>query len=186
MRRFCISEFFFFFTPPLPHSSSTAGFTGAAEHHLQPAPAAGQQGARHRAQRLPVQEERRVGAQINSHRLQFVCFSVCICARNLPGDFCHPARQLKNDRNCCSVGGVNRTLRLVQAFSDSDWLSRPPPPVSHLCMKNSDWSNLSETEKVVGFSFVCFYNRRMFSVFFPPQHTKRCCGLTRAPPCVSG
>lgn len=120
VRCFCISEFVFFLTPPLPHSSSTAGFTGATEHHLQPAPAAGQQGARHRAQRLPVQEERRVGAHINSHRLQFACFSIYISARNLPGDFCHPARQLKNDLNCCSVGGVNRTLRLVQAFSDSD------------------------------------------------------------------
>lgn len=33
------------------------GVSGAAEHHLQPAPAAGQQGARHGAQRLPVQEK---------------------------------------------------------------------------------------------------------------------------------
>lgn len=40
------------------------GISSAAQHHLQPSPAAGEQGARHRAQRLPLQEERWVSLKV--------------------------------------------------------------------------------------------------------------------------
>jgi len=44
------------------------GIPGAAEHHLQPAPTAGQQGARHRAQRVPFKKKWRVSVWNHSQR----------------------------------------------------------------------------------------------------------------------
>lgn len=51
------------------------GLPGAAEHHLQSAPATGEQGARHRAQREPVQEKWWVSGWTSSQCLSGQAFS---------------------------------------------------------------------------------------------------------------
>lgn len=91
---FDASAFLICFHPsPCSPTAPIAGLSGATEHHLQPAPAAGQQGARHRAQRLPVQEERRVGAQIIAY--DFVFFLSVLVLLFCKVGFVHPGQQLK-------------------------------------------------------------------------------------------
>lgn len=65
-------------TAPVCRPCVFPGFAGASEHHLQPAPATGQQGARNGAQRVPSQEKWRV--RFIKGRSKIRWSTVCLCS----------------------------------------------------------------------------------------------------------
>lgn len=82
-----------------------SGFSGAAEHHLQPSPAAGEQGARHRAQRLPVQEKWWVSLSVEGElSLQiYDGLNDCVCLTS--SCFCLRLRKVWQKRKCTAKNG---------------------------------------------------------------------------------